>query len=124
MKLSDALNENWGAGAQSLVTPSAFVGQQVVQPLTKQAVDPDQTHFNKKLRKKKPPKQVDHSKYNDSETDELDVYYKDDKKSDRFDDEFEKLLRKMKRVRQVKGLEDPTVTTWAYDDMENDGEAE
>lgn len=123
MKLSDALNENWGAGAQSLVTPSAFVGQQVVQPLTKQAVDPDQTHFNKKLKKKKSPKEVDISKYNDNDTDMLDIYYNDDKKSDRFDDEFEKLMKKMKRVRQIKGLEDPTITTWAYDDMGDENES-
>lgn len=123
MKLSDALNENWGAGAQSLVTPSAFVGQQVVQPLTKQAVDIDQTHFNKKLKKKKSPKKIDHSEYNDNEIDMLDIYYKDDKKSDRFDGEFEKLMKKMKRIKQVKGLEDPTVTAWAYDDMESEDES-
>lgn len=118
MKLSDVLIENWGAGASSLVSPSAFTGQQVVQPITRQAADINQTHFNKKLADKKSPKKIDVSNYNDNETSDIDIYYRDDKKTERFDDAFEKLLRKMKKVREIKGLESAALTSWAYDEID------
>ena len=98
MKLDEVLNENWGAGANSLVTPGAFVGQQVVQPITRQAHDINQTVFNKDVKKKKSPKPADFDNYNDEEVDELNIYY--DFADDKLAKQFEKLIDKLnKRVK-------------------------
>lgn len=106
MKLDEVLNENWGAGASSLVTPGAFTGQQVVQPITRQAFDIGQTHFNDKAKEKKPPKGIDVEDYNDIDIDQLTVHYEfaDNKTAE----QFKKMLNKIKGRLKTKERDNET----------------
>lgn len=106
MKLNDALNENWGAGANALVTPGAFTGQQVVQPITRQAFDIGQTIFNKDVKSKKSPKPADFDNYNDEDVDELNIYY--DFADDRLAKQFKRLIYRLNKRVKTKERDDET----------------
>lgn len=107
MKLSDVLDEaafTYGAGAHTMVSPGAFISAQVVQPITRQAVDPSQTHLNKKLAKKKAQKEIDVEDYNDLDVDELSIHY--DFAHDGVSKQFDKFMNKLKGRLKTKEQDD------------------
>lgn len=72
MKLSEAIHGGWTA----LVHPGTYNQSQVVQPKTRQAHEPSQDfEYEKAKKRNKEQKKKDLEKYNDTETDQLTIYY-------------------------------------------------
>lgn len=75
MKLNEVLSIG---GVRDMIMPSTFVNFQVVQPVTHQAQDPEQTDFNnKKVKDKVLQDKIDTKDYNKIADDQLKNYFSD-----------------------------------------------
>lgn len=98
MKLHEVLEMG---GASQFVHPSTFIKTQVVQPITHQTNEPEQTDFNKAARKKKEQERIDWTEYNKKSEEQLKNYFDNIQDADYADEKLAIMVKKLEKNQEL-----------------------
>lgn len=101
MKLQEVLTMG---GFNQLVHPSTFIKTQLVQPITHQTNEPDQTDFNKPAANKKVQEKIDSEEYNKHAEERLKNYFDGD--IEYADEKLAKMIAKLEKDQELQKKQD------------------
>ena len=98
MKLQEVLAMK---GTKQFIHPSTFIKTQVVQPITHQTNEPEQTEFNEKAAKKKSQERINTKEYNKKSEEKLKNYFDNVTSADYADEKLAAMIKKLEKNKDL-----------------------